>query len=76
MLLSIKLTTESASLILQYYQLATLRPDGRPANRTVVHRGFYGDNGITIVTDHRSLSNHPDARLVNAKADAILASCR
>lgn len=38
----------------KYYQLATLRPDGRPANRTVVHRGFYGANGITIVTDHRS----------------------
>lgn len=48
-------STKFVSVILQYYQLATLRPDGRPANRTVVHRGFYGDNGITIVTDHRSV---------------------
>ncbi len=38
---------------MQYYQLATLRPDGRPANRTVVHRGFFGDNGLTLATDRR-----------------------
>ena len=39
----------------RYLQLATLRPDGRPANRTVVFRGFLGDtHSIMIVTDTRS----------------------
>ena len=27
--------------------------DGRPSNRTVVHRDFYGDNALTWVTDQR-----------------------
>ncbi|KAF6237644.1 hypothetical protein COO60DRAFT_705986 [Scenedesmus sp. NREL 46B-D3] len=39
----------------KYLQLATVRPDGRPANRTVVFRGFlYDTDHITIVTDRRS----------------------
>jgi pyridoxamine 5'-phosphate oxidase len=39
----------------RYLQLATVRPDGRPANRTVVFRGFLGDSErITAVTDTRS----------------------
>lgn len=39
----------------RYLQLATVRPDGRPANRTVVFRGFLGDSDrITAVTDLRS----------------------
>eukprot|EP00882_Tetradesmus_deserticola_P027971 GHRQ01031123.1.p1 GENE.GHRQ01031123.1~~GHRQ01031123.1.p1 ORF type:complete len:181 (+),score=67.50 GHRQ01031123.1:539-1081(+) len=39
----------------KYLQLATVRPDGRPANRTVVFRGFLDDTDhITIVTDRRS----------------------
>ncbi len=37
----------------KYYQVATIRNDLRPANRTVVHRGFYGDNAITWCTDKR-----------------------
>lgn len=39
----------------KYFQMATVKPDGRPANRTVVYRGFLGDTpDITIVTDLRS----------------------
>lgn len=39
----------------RYLQLATIRPDGRPANRTVVFRGFLDDtNQLRIVTDARS----------------------
>ncbi|MBD0337230.1 MAG: pyridoxamine 5'-phosphate oxidase family protein [Cyanobacteria bacterium Co-bin13] len=39
----------------RYLQLATLRPDGRPANRTVVFRGFMQDsNTLTLITDVRS----------------------
>jgi len=38
----------------KYFQLATIKPDGRPANRTVVFRGFLdGTNDITFVTDKR-----------------------
>ena len=47
----------------RFVQLATVRPDGSPANRTIVFRGFVGDqfcqNGILhdtlqFVTDRRS----------------------
>jgi PPOX class probable FMN-dependent enzyme len=39
----------------RYFQLATVRPDGRPANRTVVFRGFLdATNQIKVVTDARS----------------------
>lgn len=39
----------------RYFQLATVRADGRPANRTVVFRGFWDDtNQLKIVTDARS----------------------
>lgn len=39
----------------RYLQLATVRPDGRPANRTVVFRGFRDDTDqLQIVTDARS----------------------
>ncbi len=39
----------------RYAQLATLRPNGRPANRTVVFRGFVpDDNSLLFVTDQRS----------------------
>jgi len=39
----------------KYIQVATVRPDGRPANRTVVFRGFLDDtNHLTFVTDSRS----------------------
>ncbi len=33
----------------RYFQLATTRPDGRPANRTVVFRGFLGETDSFIV---------------------------
>lgn len=39
----------------RYLQLATIRLDGRPANRTVVFRGFLADtNQLMFVTDARS----------------------
>jgi PPOX class probable FMN-dependent enzyme len=39
----------------RYLQLATIRADGRPANRTVVFRGFLGETDcISLVTDTRS----------------------
>lgn len=39
----------------RYFQLATVRLDGHPANRTVVFRGFLEDtNQLKIITDSRS----------------------
>lgn len=39
----------------RYLQLATIRPDGSPANRTVVFRGFLENtNFLKFVTDSRS----------------------
>jgi PPOX class probable FMN-dependent enzyme len=39
----------------RYLQLATIRGDGRPANRTLVFRGFLGEtDAITVVTDMRT----------------------
>jgi PPOX class probable FMN-dependent enzyme len=39
----------------RYFQLATVQADGRPANRTVVFRGFLDDtNLLKIITDIRS----------------------
>lgn len=49
----------------RYAQLATVRPDGRPANRTVVFRGFWGEtNQLKFITDRRSekigqIDRHP-----------------
>lgn len=39
----------------RYLQLATVRPDGRPANRTVVFRGFRDDTDqLKFIADDRS----------------------
>lgn len=39
----------------RYVQLATVRPNGRPANRTIVFRGFLPDTDfLKFVTDSRS----------------------
>jgi pyridoxamine 5'-phosphate oxidase len=39
----------------RYFQLATVRANGRPANRTVVFRGFLPEsNAILMITDLRS----------------------
>ncbi|QDZ19119.1 pyridoxine/pyridoxamine 5'-phosphate oxidase [Chloropicon primus] len=39
----------------RYAQLATVREDGKPSNRTVVYRGFLEDTAkLTFVTDRRS----------------------
>lgn len=38
-----------------YVQLATVTPEGKPANRTVVYRGFLGDTArVQFYTDTRS----------------------
>jgi pyridoxamine 5'-phosphate oxidase len=38
----------------KYFQIATIAQDGRPANRTVVFRGFLQDSDtLTAVTDVR-----------------------
>lgn len=37
----------------RYFQLATIRASGSPANRTVVFRGFFGDR-LQIASDSRS----------------------
>ena len=53
----------------RYPQLATVCPDSRPANRTVVFRDFLdGTNGLLFVTDMRSekikhLAQNPNAEL-------------
>lgn len=42
----------------RYFQLATVQPDGNPANRTVVFRGFLADtNWLMMVSDRRSEKN-------------------
>ncbi|MDJ0798793.1 MAG: pyridoxamine 5'-phosphate oxidase family protein, partial [Calothrix sp. MO_167.B12] len=39
----------------RYFQLATVQQNGRPANRTVVFRGFWEQtNKLKIITDSRS----------------------
>jgi len=39
----------------RYFQLATVRANGHPANRTVVFRGFLEDTDqLKIITDSRS----------------------
>ncbi|MBW4464980.1 MAG: pyridoxamine 5'-phosphate oxidase family protein [Pegethrix bostrychoides GSE-TBD4-15B] len=38
----------------RYFQLATLRPNGHPANRTVVFRGFQEPNQLKLIADRRS----------------------
>jgi pyridoxamine 5'-phosphate oxidase len=44
-----------ALIYARYFQLATVRADGRPANRTVVFRGFLAEsNQIAMITDRRS----------------------
>ncbi len=44
-----------ALIYARYFQLATIRADGRPANRTVVFRGFLPEsNQIAMITDRRS----------------------
>lgn len=53
----------------RYPQLATVRPNGRPANRTVVFRDFLGESDrLLFVTDLRSekigqLAQNPEAEL-------------
>eukprot|EP01025_Chloroclados_australasicus_P026996 TRINITY_DN26794_c0_g4_i1.p2 TRINITY_DN26794_c0_g4~~TRINITY_DN26794_c0_g4_i1.p2 ORF type:complete len:194 (-),score=14.78 TRINITY_DN26794_c0_g4_i1:187-768(-) len=49
------LDTNRSLVYARYFQIATLRPNGVPANRTVVFRGFLGESdSITFITDSRS----------------------
>ncbi|KAK9845147.1 hypothetical protein WJX84_011073, partial [Apatococcus fuscideae] len=42
----------------QFFQLATVRPDGRPSNRTVAFRGFLEKSDrLTFTTDTRTQKN-------------------
>jgi PPOX class probable FMN-dependent enzyme len=46
---------QNADPAARFLQLATVRPDGRPANRTVVFRGFLpGGDRLRFATDGRS----------------------
>ena len=37
-----------------FFQLATVKPNGKPANRTMVYRGFVGESTkLTFTTDSR-----------------------
>jgi PPOX class probable FMN-dependent enzyme len=52
----------------KWFQFATVDLSGSPAVRTLVFRGFEGDNTIAIVTDIRSekvahLKNNPNAEI-------------
>ena len=53
----------------RYFQLATLRLDGTPANRTVVFRGFLdGTNHLQIISDRRSQKTDQLRQNSNAEA--------
>jgi hypothetical protein len=46
-----------------YVQLATVRPDGRPANRTIVYRGFLSDQNAGIRQVHSDTKPGPELPL-------------
>jgi pyridoxamine 5'-phosphate oxidase len=53
--LAAAIRTHSLHAAARYAQLATVRPDGRPANRTVVVRELLGSDGrLVAITDARS----------------------
>ncbi|MCC5898800.1 MAG: pyridoxamine 5'-phosphate oxidase family protein [Phormidium sp. BM_Day4_Bin.17] len=52
----------------RYLQLATVRPDGTPANRTVVFRGFAEGDRLQIITDRRSAKMQEIAENCQAEA--------
>ena len=54
-LLSKALHRNRSQPFVRYFQLATVKPDGTPANRTVVFRGFLNDtNHLQVISDRRS----------------------
>ena len=56
----------------RYVQLATVKPDGRPSNRTVVFRSAHGCTHGVVRVDaicSRSSSLQPAAHFVNAEWD-------
>ena len=58
----------------RYLQVATVRPDGRPANRTVVYRGLLGESDLlTFVTDARWVRGGSALRRAWAAAAAAAA---
>ncbi|KAK9803225.1 hypothetical protein WJX73_006771 [Symbiochloris irregularis] len=53
--LDTSLTEQAKNPIAKFFQLATVRGSGKPANRTMVFRGFLGDTEqVMFVTDHRT----------------------
>ena len=53
----------------KYFQLATVKPNGKPANRTVVYRGFLGETAkVTAVMDLRSSKVQELARIATASS--------
>lgn len=61
----------------RYVQFATVTPKGRPANRTVVFRGFIDDSTcLTFVTDGRSRKVSDLTASTNAAVCWYLAECR
>jgi PPOX class probable FMN-dependent enzyme len=52
----------------RYFQLATVRADGTPANRTVVFRGFAEGDRLQMISDRRSAKMHDIAE--NGQAEA------
>ena len=67
--LSRALHRNRAQAFCRFLQLATVRPDGTPANRTVVFRGFLaGDNQLMFICDRRSQKT--DQIIQNPSAEA------
>eukprot|EP01023_Acetabularia_acetabulum_P014193 TRINITY_DN1696_c0_g1_i2.p1 TRINITY_DN1696_c0_g1~~TRINITY_DN1696_c0_g1_i2.p1 ORF type:complete len:214 (+),score=20.65 TRINITY_DN1696_c0_g1_i2:62-643(+) len=51
----LSLETNRSLVYSKYIQLATIKTNGRPANRTIVFRGFLGEtDNLTFTTDTRS----------------------
>jgi PPOX class probable FMN-dependent enzyme len=68
--LAASLKKNSSDVTARYLQLATLRADGRPNNRTVVFRGWLGERDVlTFVTDSRS------AKVQEVARDSSAAAC-
>lgn len=65
--LSAALHRNRSLIYARYFQLATVRADGTPANRTMVFRGFTEGDRLQMITDHRSAKMQEIAE--NAQAE-------
>jgi len=58
-----------------FFQLATVRPNGKPANRTMVYRGFVGESTkLTFTTDSR-YQGATFVQCINLRAELDIISC-